>query len=164
MTSVVNASQVLTVEVPPKLVASRIINLDAGDKFTGSLSIFGGTGQLAGQIACSVDDPTGQLFEIFEHGIVSWGGSFEFTANKSGAYTFYFANPDQQDSRTVTLSYDVASSQNFLSFLISSGILWVLVGLVILVVFMGLAVILSRRKGKSKTNPTSDYQRQPSPT
>jgi hypothetical protein len=147
------AAEVITVDIPPHLVANRVINLDSGDKFTGSVSIFGGTGDLAGQIACFVDDPAGQGIEIFAHGIVKWGGSFEFTANKSGAYTFYFANPDTQGSRTVTLSYDVVGP-SFFSWFIGSGYFWAVIGLIILVFALaGLRVGLTRRRRTSNAQP-----------
>jgi len=150
MVSFAHATQVITVEIPPHLVANRVFNLNSGNKFTGSVSIFGGTSDLAGQIACGVDDPTGQGIEIFEHGIVKWGGDFEFMANKPGAYTFYFANPNTQNSRTVHLSYDIAGPDVF-SWFIGSGYFWAVIGLVIILfASIGVRVGLNRKKSTSK--------------
>jgi len=152
----VNATQILTIQVPPYAGTPEVINLNSGDKFSGSFSISGGNGG----IAYIVRNPIGQ--EVAStNGLVYSGGTIDFTANVSGAYTFTFYNNQIESSKTVILSYNVIGP-DFFSYLMSSGLLWIILGLVMLsVAIIGLRVVWSRRKSTARTSqspPTNNAQ------
>ena len=153
MSPVARASEEISVTVPAMSTARHILSLNSGDRLICSLTVLGGARYAADQIACSIDDPTGQRFEIFEDSIVHWRGDFEFTANESGAYTLLFGNADCDFIRTVHLSYYAVDSQNLLDTFIGSGAFCVISGFVILAItFTFLLVVLSRRKDTSEND------------
>lgn len=61
--------------------------INSRDKFTSSLSISSGT---SNDIDLWITDPLGNT--IVNLGRISQGTTFEFTAQKSGVYTFHFDN------------------------------------------------------------------------
>lgn len=146
--SLANASSVETVQVGPLSQQTLIFNLDSGQKFSGSLSISGGSGN---DIDFWVTDPTGTT--ILNLGRVSQGTSFDFTAQASGAYTFYFDNSfSLLTTKTVSLTYDIGLPSvlgiDFWQFLIIA-----IVVIILLIVIVAMAVSLSRRKRRtSRTN------------
>lgn len=154
----VKASSVESVEVSPLTQQMLVFNLQTGQKFTGSLSISGGSGN---DINFWITDPQGAT--ILNLGRVSQGTSFDFTAQSSGAYTLYFDNSfSLLSSKTVSVTYDIGLPSvlgiDFGQFLI---IIVVIVAL--LFVIVALAVALNRRKRTAKTNqppPPSNPQQQ----
>jgi hypothetical protein len=103
--SFVSASQVETTQVSAGTSQTLTFNLSSQDRFSGSLSISGGSGN---DIDFKVTDPQGTV--IVGLGRVSQGRSFDFVAQQSGAYTFYLDNSFSIfSSKTVSLSYDVVS-------------------------------------------------------
>jgi hypothetical protein len=156
--SLVNASSVQTVQVAPLSQETLVFNLDSGQQFTGSLSISGGSGN---DINFWITDPTGAT--ILNLGRVSQGRSFDFTAQASGAYTFYFDNSfSLLSTKTVSLTYDIGLPSvlgiNFWQFLIIASVV-----IILLIVIVALAVSLSRRKRRTlRTNqpPPSSTQQQ----
>lgn len=145
--SVVSASQVTSVQVSPGQEQMLTYNLQSGDKFTGSLSISGGSGN---DIDFKVTDPQGTT--VVGLGRVSQGRSFEFTAQESGAYTLHFDNSFSLiSSKAVTISYDI--SKPILGGGFDSNSLVIIIGVIIIViVIVVLAVGLSRRKNTQRTN------------
>ncbi len=141
--AVVNASQVKTTQVSAGSSNMLTFNLDKDDKFEGSLSISGGSGN---DIDFSVTDPQGST--ILGFGRVSQGRSFEFTAQKSGAYTLHLGNTFSVfSSKTVTITYDITPSM--LNTEIGNGAFLVILGaaiIVIVVVVVILGIVLSKRK------------------
>jgi len=143
-----NASQVQTTQVPALNSETLTINLSSGDKFTGSISISGGSGN---DIDFSVTDPQGTT--ILDLGRVSQGRSFEFTAQQSGAYTFHLDNSFSiLSSKTVSLSYDITPSiLNFGSG--GNSLLLIIVVIVIVILVVVIAVAASKRNSKPKAYP-----------
>jgi hypothetical protein len=144
----VGASQVESYSVGPGYTEIVPINLDSGQKFTGSLAITGGSGN---DINFWVTDPQGT--SILNQGRVSQGTTFEFTAQSSGAYTLHFDNSfSLLSSKAVVLTYDISSPTVFG---VDFGLLLTIIGVVVilLIVIVALAVALHRRKRISKTNP-----------
>lgn len=100
--SLANAANVRSFSVDALSWRELTFNLGNGQRFSGSLSIGGG----GNDIEFWVKDPTGAT--ILNWGRVYSGRSFEFTANKDGAYTLHFDNSFSWfSSRTVHLTYDI---------------------------------------------------------
>jgi hypothetical protein len=96
------SEQVETVVVPAGYTQTLTINLDEGEKFTGSLSISGGNNDINFWVA----NPTGD--HIIPKQGVSIGKSFQFEAESNGGHTLNFDNSFSLiTSKTVTLSYKV---------------------------------------------------------
>jgi hypothetical protein len=103
-----NAANVRTVEVNALSWATLTYNLNNGQTFSGSLSITGG----GNDINFWVTDPEGTT--ILGLGRVIQGRSFEFTAQKNGAYILHFDNGFSWfTAKTVTLTYNVGTSPIF---------------------------------------------------
>lgn len=158
--SFVKASSVETVQVDALSEQMLIFNLKAGQKFTGSLAISGGSGN---DIDFWIVDPQGTT--ILNLGRISQGRSFDFTAQASGAYTFHFSNSfSLLSSKTVSLTYDIGLPSIFG---IDLGTLLIIIGVVVflLLIVLGLAVMRYRKKNLSKTNqpppPRSPQQLMP---
>lgn len=146
MVSVAYATETVSKTIEAGYTGSLIFNLDDGDKFSGSLSISGGSGN---DINFWVTDPSGNT--IVNSGRVSQGTSFEFTAQRNGAYTLHLDNGFSVfSSKIVSLSYDVESPilPNP-----SNSLVWVVAGAIIIGLgLIGLAVYLSLRR---RTQPSS---------
>lgn len=154
----VKASSVETVQVGALSEEMVTFNLSGGQKFTGSLSISGGSND----IDFWVTDPQGT--KILDFGRVTQGKTFDFTAQASGAYTLHFGNTFSWfTGKTVYLTYDVGlPTVNG----IDLGLLLIIGGVVVilLLVVLGLAVMRYRKKNLSKTNqspPTPSNPPQP---
>ena len=146
----VGATETLTIQVAPYGGTSNYVNLNSGDKFSGSFSVNGGDGG----IAYMVYNPVGQIVTS-TNGIVYTGGGIVFTADLSGTYRLAFYNGQTTASKVVVLSYDVYGS-DFFSYLIRSGILWIIiVFVIILAVIIGLLVVRNRRKHILKKQSTT---------
>jgi hypothetical protein len=129
----VSATEIETLQIDPLTKRMLIFNLSEGDRFSGSLSISGGTNN---DINFWITDPNGNI--IVNLGRISQGTTFEFTAKKSGAYTFHFDNSFSLfSSKTVSLSYDIQFASPINPFLlITIGLFIVVVVLIILVVLL----------------------------
>jgi hypothetical protein len=144
--SLARASSVEIVQVGAMSEQTLVFNLQTGQKFTGSLAISGGSGN---DINFWVTDPTGAT--ILNLGRVSQGGSFDFTAQASGAYTLYFDNSfSLLSSKTASLTYDIGLPTVF-GIDLETLLIIVSVIVVLLFVIVALAVALNRRK-RTKTN------------
>jgi len=138
----VSASEVETLQIDPLTKRMLIFNLAEGDKFSGSLSISGGANN---DIDFWITDPYGNT--IVNLGRISQGTTFEFTTQKSGAYTFHFDNSFSLiSSKTVSLSYDIQFASPINPFLLTTIAL-----IIIVVVLIILVVSLYRRKMQQKT-------------
>jgi len=142
----VSATQIETLQIDPLTKRMLIFNLSEGDKFSGSLSISGGTNN---DIDFWITDPNGNT--IINLGRISQGTTFEFTAQKSGAYTFHFDNSFSLiSSKTVSLSYDIQFASPI------NPLLLITIGLIIVgVVLTILVVLLYRRKTQQKMKEKS---------
>lgn len=101
----VNATtQVKTIQIAPSSTETMMINLKAGDKFTGIISI---SGDLDNDIDFSLTNPYGIMLTIHR---ISQERQIEFTAQSSGIYIFHLGNLFSQSSKTVTINYDVIKS------------------------------------------------------
>ncbi len=106
LTTVGFGSQVQQFSVDPGYSLLWTANLSEGDKFSGSFSISGGSGN---DINFWITDPTGGV--ILNQGRISQGTSFAFTAATSGGYVLHFDNSFSLFSgKAVTLTYDITSS------------------------------------------------------
>jgi hypothetical protein len=106
--SLVSAANVKTVSVNALSWATVTYNLNNGQKFSGSLSITGG----GNDVDFWVTDPEGTT--ILGPGRVTQGRSFEFTAQKNGAYILHFDNSFSWfTAKTVTLTYDIGTPTIF---------------------------------------------------
>lgn len=102
------AANVHTVHVDALSWATVTYNLNNGQRFSGSLSITGG----GNDIDFWVTDPEGTT--ILGFGRVAQGRSFEFTAQKNGAYILHFDNSFSWfTAKTVTLTYEIGSPAVF---------------------------------------------------
>lgn len=158
--SFANASQVESVTVNPMQQQMLTFNLSSAQRFTGSLSISGGSGN---DVNFWVTDPQGTT--ILNQGRVSQGTTFEFTAESSGAYTLHFDNSfSLLSSKVVVLTYDVSLPTVGG---IDLGLLLTIIGVIVILLFVivALAVALNRRKKASKTNqpPPPSSPSQPLP-
>jgi hypothetical protein len=155
----VRASSVQVVQVGALTEQTLTFNLSAGQTFTGSLAISGGSGN---DINFWITDPEGAT--IVNLGRVSQGGSFDFTAQMSGAYTLYFDNSfSLLSSKTVSLTYDIGfptiAGLDLGQVLTILGIIMIF-SFVILV----LAVASLRRKRTAKANPPPPPPSSPPPS
>jgi hypothetical protein len=154
--SAVQASQVESSQVEAGQTIMWTFNLANGDKFSGSLSISGGSGD---DINFKVTDPQGTV--IVGLGRVSQGRSFEFTAQQAGAYTFNLDNSFSIfSSKMVSLSYDVTPAPTptptpFFNLgggdnggisLVTAGVIAAVIVVVLIIV---VAVVFSRKKAHS---------------
>jgi preprotein translocase subunit SecG len=145
----VNASQVSSINVDAGYSNTLTYNLDSGQRFSGSISISGGSGN---DVNFWVTNPQGA--KIVNSGRVSGGTSFDFTAQSSGAYTLHFDNAFSIfSSKSVQLTYDVTSPSGGLTG--GSGLSLTLIIAVFAIAFILVLIIfviaLSRR-GKASSN------------
>jgi len=106
--SLVNAANVRTVNVDALSWRTLTYNLDKGQRFSGSIAITGG----GNDIDFWVTDPEGTT--ILGLGRVTQGRTFEFTAQKSGAYILHFDNGFSWfTAKTVALTYDINAAGIF---------------------------------------------------
>jgi len=144
--SCANATEVETVTVEPLTKRMLIFDLDKEYKFSGSLSISGGTNN---DIDFWVTNPSGNT--IVNLGRISQGTTFEITAQESGAYTFHFDNTFSLfSSKTVTLSYDISRPSPLgIAVFTILGLLLLGIGIII-----GLGFLLHRRKMQGISEPS----------
>lgn len=102
--SFANATETETIEVARGDIGLMTVNLAEGDRFSCTLSIEGG--ESGNSINFSVTDPQGD--SVADFGRVLRRGTFDFTAQKNGAYTLHLSNNyTVLGSKWVTVSYDV---------------------------------------------------------
>jgi ribosomal protein L40E len=127
----VYASEVQTVTIDPLSQTTLTFNLNEGQKFSGSLSITGGSDN---DINFWITDPFGN--RIVDSGRVSGGRSFEFTTIGDGAYTLHFDNTLWLTTKTLTLTYEVTAQETP-----DTSIPTIILGLVILTVVLSAVAV-----------------------
>jgi emp24/gp25L/p24 family/GOLD len=120
-----------------------INGLELGYQVSGSLAVSGG----GNEIVFSVLDPDGNT--ILHLGTVIQGKSFEFTAQKNGAYSFRMDNRDSTAPKNVMITYEVRVSGDS-----SNPYLWTGIFL-ILTLTIFLFLIYWRRRGHDKAGEAS---------
>jgi len=141
------ATQIETMTVNAGEEGIFTINLNEGDKFSGSISVSGGSGN---DIDFWVTDPNGNT--IVNSGRVSQGRTFDFTAQKNGAYSLHFDNGFSVfSSKFVSLSYDIEIENPISSLLLI--FVAVLIGLML--IGIGIFVLLRRQRNKPNPPPTT---------
>lgn len=145
MFSLANAADVEVVHVNALSTETLVFTLKNGQRFSGSLAISGGSGN---DIDFWVTDPVGAT--IVNLGRVSQGNSFEFTANKDGAYTLHFGNTFSLfSSKIVNLTYDIRAP------LIFGLDPYMFIGIVLVVlILVGVLVAIAYRQGRKATQKT----------
>ena len=142
--ALVCASQVESFTVRPLQKYSFIMNLNAGDRVYGSISVSGGS---ANDIDFWVIDPVGAV--IRNYGRVRYGASFDFTASREGAYTMIFDNSFSVfGSKQIALTYNVESQSLF----ITPTWLWLIV--VLMIICGTVVLVVESGKGRGKAAPT----------
>lgn len=145
-----NAATVETIHVNPLGSAALTIDLDGGQRVSGSISITGGSND---DINFFVRNPEGNT--ILDLGRIYQGDTFEFTATISGAYEIYFENTFSIfTGKTVTLTFDVESPS-----IIRVDSLVLVVIVIIVLISLGIGVYLYRREKppeKLDTTPRKD--------
>ncbi|MCJ7761543.1 emp24/gp25L/p24 family protein [Candidatus Bathyarchaeota archaeon] len=149
--SLARASNVEVVSVGPLATRTLTFNLNQGQRFSGSLSISGGSGN---DIDFWVTNSVGAT--ILNLGRVSQGRQFAFTADRDGGYTLHFGNTFSLIStKTVTLTYDVALDWSAPMVLGISpySLLAIVLATVIIVVGVLVIVRISRKDKQKITQP-----------
>jgi hypothetical protein len=138
---------VKTVQIGPLQTSYLVYNLNIGDRFSGSLSITGGSGN---DIDFSVTDPLGTT--VLDLGRVSNGREFNFEAERNGAFRLVFDNSFSLISqKTVTLSYSISPPLIF-GFEFPQFVLIVVVIIIVLVAVVLLAYNLGKMKQRKEEN------------
>ena len=146
LTSIVYATQTESTTVNAGEQKILTFNLSEGDKFSGSLSISGGSGN---DVNFWVTDPNGNT--IINSGRVSQGRTFDFTAEKNGAYALHFDNSFSIfSSKFVSLSYDV--EREIIPSLTTDSLIWIILVVVIIGVLalIGLGIYVAIRRNRNK--------------
>jgi hypothetical protein len=146
VSSLANAATVEDTYVDPNSTATITINLQSGQRVSGSFDVLGGANMGVG---FWVRDPAGTI--ILNPGTVYHVGSFAFTAANDGAYVLSFGNSFSSGRRYVHVAYDVGSPPLF-------GIDPVVFMVMILVVGTVLAILgfaFYRRRARRRTNQPS---------
>ena len=146
MSSIVYATQTESTTVNAGEQKILTFNLSEGDKFSGALSISGGSGN---DVDFWVTDPNGNT--IVNSGRVSSGRTFDFTCTKNGAYALHFDNSFSIfSSKFVSLSYDV--ERQIIPSLTTNSVIWIVLVVVIIGVLalIGLGIYLSLRRNRNK--------------
>lgn len=87
-----------TIELPAKDSATRTVNLNEGDVVSGRITIVGNP------INFSLSDPDNIIIQEYT---ISGPTNFQFTAAKTGMYSFRFENGFSDEIKFVTLNYNV---------------------------------------------------------
>ena len=150
MFSLAKASDVRVVSIGPLTTRTLTFNLNQGQRFSGSLSISGGSGN---DIDFWVTNSVGAT--ILNLGRVSQGRQFAFTADRDGGFTLHFGNTFSLIStKTVTLTYDVAYDLGAPTVLgISPYALLAIVLAAVIIVVGVLVIVRISRKDKEKITP-----------
>lgn len=151
MSSFAKASDIEVVSISPMTTRILTFNLNQGQRFSGSLSISGGSGN---DIDFWVTNPVGVT--ILGLGRVSQGRQFAFTADRDGGYALHFGNTFSLIStKTVTLIYDVAYDLIAPTVLGISpySLLAIVLATVIIVVGVLVIVRISRKDKQKITQP-----------
>jgi hypothetical protein len=143
LSSFANAANVRTVQVNALSWVTLTYNLDGGQTFSGSLSITGG----GNDIDFWVTDPEGTT--ILGLGRITQGRSFEFTAQKNGAYILHFDNSFSWfTAKTVTLTYNIGTPT------ISGFDPLVLIAIVAIIALIILGAVVYNQQRKKRTTQT----------
>jgi hypothetical protein len=128
-----------TFTVPPGRKIVRTVDLNDGDRVSGSLSVVGGSGN---DINFHVTDPDGN--RILRHDRVTQT-DFSFSASMTGTYRMHFDNSFSIfSSKSVTLEYTVM--QSLAGIPIFLLVVLVLVVIVVVAVVVVAVIVLTRRK------------------
>jgi ribosomal protein L40E len=152
LATLVSAAQVESFTVGPLQRYSLIMNLDAGDRVWGSVSVSGGSGN---DIDFRVTDPVGAV--IRNYGRVRYGASFDFTASREGAYTLIFDNTFSIfSSKQISVTYNVEAP--FIPPITGAGgsSTWLVLILALVIIIVAVAAVESgkeRRKAAVTTTP-----------
>lgn len=140
-----------TFTVPNLTMQTVSLNLNQGDKVTGSITVSGGSGN---DVTFTIQDPNGNTVKSYSH---TTSNSFEFTASESGTYKLVFDNTfSLLSSKSVTLDYSVQSA------IVGSGILIAVVAAIVIVIVVA-AVLVVKKRSKSGKNTPVTYQAPPPP-
>jgi hypothetical protein len=143
LSSLANAANVRTVQVNALSWVTLTYNLNSGQTFSGSLSITGG----GNDIDFWVTDPEGTI--ILGLGRITQGRSFEFTAQKNGAYILHFDNSFSWfTAKTVTLTYNIGTSTIF------GFDPLVLIAIVAIIALIILGAVVHNQQRKKRTTQT----------
>jgi hypothetical protein len=150
LSSLANAANVRTVQVNALSWVTLTYNLDSGQAFSGSLSITGG----GNDIDFWVTNPEGTT--ILGLGRITQGKSFEFTAQKNGAYVLHFDNSFSWfTAKTVTLTYSIGTPTVF-GF--DPLTLMMTVAFIAALVILGAFVYVQQRKKRTTQTPPPSSQ------
>jgi len=156
ISSCASATIVRTLQVSPLTKKMLIVSLDAGENFSGSISISGGANN---DIDFWITDPHGSV--VLNLGRVKQGTSFQFYAQESGAYTLHFGNTFSWFStKTVSLSFDVSYDIGSLT-KAYGDFFWLVLGVIITSVFLGSVAFYYYRKsvpGTKVSSGVSEYK------
>jgi len=104
MVSLANATDYWDTSIPAGDTRTMTIDLQGGQKVSGSFNITG----LGHQVKFWIRDPTGAI--ILDSGTVISPMNFEFTAGKGGTYVLNFDNTYWDNYKHVYLGYDVSAT------------------------------------------------------
>jgi hypothetical protein len=136
----VYASETFT--VPSLSQTVRTVNLSQGDSVSGSISVYGGSGN---DIDFHVTDPNGNT--ILSYARVT-DTSFSFSASITGTYKMVFDNSFSLiSSKSVTLDYSVQPSVLGIPL---NTLLIIAAVVVVLIIIVAIGVVLSRRSHVSR--------------
>jgi len=118
-----------TIELPGGDSVTRTVNMNEGDKFSGQVTVVGNA------INFSVSDPDGII--ILNYTTVT-PTSFQFTAEKTGTYSFHFENWFSEEIKFVTYNYNM---QHYIfGFPQEYILLFIIVGLALVAVVVFIAM------------------------
>jgi len=127
-----------TFTVPPLNEVVRTIELNEGEKVSGSISVTGGSGN---DIDFYVTDHSGNTILTYTRATQT---SFSFTSSTTGTYTLHFSNTFSIiSSKSVTLDYSVS---RLIFGLPQETFYFLVIVIASVIVIIALIVALSRRK------------------
>jgi hypothetical protein len=136
----VYASETFT--VPSLSQITRTVNLSQGDSVSGSISVYGGSGN---DINFRVTDPNGNTLVSYDRITYT---SFSFSASMTGTYNMIFDNSFSLiSSKSVTLDYSVKPAVLGVP---QNTVLIIVAIVVILIIIVAIGVALSRRSHVSR--------------
>lgn len=158
LTSIAYATQTESTTVNAGEQRIMTFNLNEGDKFSGSLSITGGGGN---DVDFWVTDPNGNT--IVNSGRVSQGRTFDFTAQRNGAYSLHLDNGFSIfSSKYVSVSYDIQRESIPIAPNVTipvDTVFYLILAVVAIVILafigLGISVIMRRNRNRPPNPPTS---------
>jgi hypothetical protein len=118
-----------TMELPVGDSVTRTVNLNEGDKVSGRITV------IPASINFSISDPD-DMFILNYTNVAQ--KDFQFTASKTGTHTFHFENRFSEETRVLTLNYNV---QHYIfGFPQEYVLVFVIVGLVLVAIIVFVAM------------------------